>query len=88
MLRYLIAIVAICAAFWIGLTYTGYVIVHDETGLAETARVRNSEWQQNLTKLPFGYFAAIPDMEGEIEVRCTDGSSVSGGYVTPLLSGP
>jgi len=48
----------------------------------QKARVKNGEWQQNLTDFPFGYFAAIPKVEGEVEVQCSDGSKVSGGYVT------
>lgn len=82
MLRYLIAFIALCFIGWLTLTFTGYVIVHDKTGLAKTAQVINSKWRQSLLKLPFGYFVVIPDMEGEVEVRCSDGSIVNGGYVT------
>ena len=62
--------------------FTGYVIVHDKTGLATSARVTNGEWHQNLTDLPYGYFVVIPDLKGGVEVFCSDGSNVSGGYVT------
>lgn len=81
MVRYLIAVAGLCAVSWLALSYTGYVIVRDETGLADEARVRSVEWQQNLADLPFGYFVAIPEIEGEVEVECSDGSKVSGGYV-------
>ncbi|HSF11420.1 MAG TPA: hypothetical protein VLA50_00465 [Erythrobacter sp.] len=82
MLRYLIALLCLCLFGWLILEFTGYVIVHDETGLATSVRVVNSEWRQDLTDLPFGYFVAIPDLEGGVEVRCADGSIVRGGYVT------
>jgi hypothetical protein len=82
MLRYLIALLCLFLLGWLVLQFTGFVIVHDKTGLATSARVVNSEWRQDLTALPFGYFVAIPDMEGGIEVRCADGSIARGGYVT------
>lgn len=82
MLRNLIILIALSFIGWLTLTYIGYVIVHDKTGLAETAQVKNGIWHQNLTKLPLGYFLVIPDMEGGVEVRCSDGSKVRGGYVT------
>lgn len=82
MVRYLIAFVGFSIVIWLTASYTGYVIVRDETGLAQNARVKNAVRQQELTDLPFGYFAAIPEVEGEVEVRCSDGSKVSGGYVT------
>jgi hypothetical protein len=62
--------------------YTGYVVVHDETGRAVEARITNGIREQALSDLPFGYFIAVPKVEGEIEVRCSDGSTVRGGYVT------
>ena len=82
MLRLFIAIIAFCVFAWLTLNFTGYVIVDDKTSLAETARVTNGKWHQVLSKLPFGYFVVIPDLEGEVEVLCSDGSRVSGGYVT------
>ena len=82
MLRYLIALLGISLIGWLTLSYTGYVIVHDKTGLAETAQVRNGIRDQTLSRLPWGYFVAIPDMEGGLEIRCSDGSKVRGGYVT------
>lgn len=81
MVRYLIVFVGVAAVIWFAVSYTGYVIVRDETGLAQNARVKNSVRQQELTDLTFGYFAAIPEVEGEVEVRCSDGSTVSGSYV-------
>ena len=82
MVRYLIALMGLSLMIWLASSYTGYVIVRDDTGLVKDARVIGGIRHQDLTDLPFGYFAAIPDVEGEIEVRCTDGSKVSGGYVT------
>lgn len=82
MLRYLIALLCLCLFGRLILEFTGYVIVHDETGLATSVRVVSGDWYQKLTDLPLGYFVAIPDMEGGVEVICSDGSIVSGGYVT------
>lgn len=82
MVRYLIALFCLCLLGSLTLEFTGYVIVHDKTGLATSARVTNGERHQNLTDLPLGFFVVIPDLEGEIEVLCSDGSKVSGGYVT------
>lgn len=76
------AILVLLAVFAARLSYTGYVIVHDETGLATEARLTNSRQKQPLTALPFGYFVGIPEIEGGIEVRCSDGSMARGGYVT------
>lgn len=82
MLRFIVLVLGLSAIVWLAVTYTGYVLVRDETGLAQTAQVTNGEWQQRLVHLPFGYFAVIPEVEGEVVVRCSDGSTVSGGYVT------
>lgn len=61
--------------------YYGFVIVHDETGMAVEAKLSGLH-EQKLSSLPFGYFAGIPNVEGGITVRCSDGTSVHGGYVT------
>lgn len=82
MLRVAIAGVGLFLFLGLILTYTGYVVVRDETGLAVEARVVNGEQDQILSPLPFGYFIGIPRVEGEIWVYCSDGSSVRGGYVT------
>lgn len=85
MLRFISLVFGLSAVVWLALTYTGYVVVRDNTGLAQTARVTNGEWQQGLVDFPFDYFVVIPEVEGEIVVRCSDGSTVSGGYVTSHL---
>ncbi|WP_156309691.1 hypothetical protein [Novosphingobium sp. AAP93] len=85
MVRYLIALFCLCLLGWLTLEFTGYIVVHDKTGLATSARVTNGELHQNLADLPLGYFVGIPDLEGGIEVLCSDGSEVSGGYVTRHL---
>ena len=82
MFRFFALVIGLAAVVWFALSYTGYVIVRDETGLAKTVRVINGEWRQDLVNLPFGYFVVIPEVEGEVVVRCSDGSTVRGGYVT------
>lgn len=65
--------------------FVGIVIVGDKTGMATEVRIANASQKQRLHGLPFGYFVGIPKMEGEIEVHCSDGTSVRGGYVTPHM---
>ena len=65
------------------LLYDGFVVVRDETGMVVQVQLTNAHQKQTLVNLPFGYFVGTPRLEGEIEVRCSDGSTVRGGYVTP-----
>ena len=80
--RFALIVVAIIVACALLLQFTGYVLVRDETGLAKKAQLTNSVYSQDMTALPFGMFFAIPDLEGEVRVTCSDGSEVSGGYAT------
>lgn len=82
MLRFFALAIGLSAVVWLATSYTGYVIVCDDTRLAQSARVTNGEWRQDLMNLPFGYFAVIPEVEGEVIVRCSDESTVGEGYVT------
>lgn len=78
--------VALCGLALFGWTYVqlkGSVIVRDETGRVESAVIINSVAEWPLFRLPGGLFFRIPPRaDGEIEVRCSDGSSARGGYVT------
>lgn len=68
------------------LQLAGSAVVSDETGgVASAAIVDGHGREQPLRRLWSGHFYAIPDMEGEIEVRCRDGARKQAGYVTPHL---
>ena len=73
---------AIVAGLIAYIAVAGSVVVHDRTGHAVDAIVANATDKQNLVGLPAGYFVAIPNLEGEVRVACSDGSSVRGGHVT------
>ena len=70
----------------VGLGYVwlaGSVIVHDETGSVTAAVITNGEIEYRLQRLPGGtFFRVVPRFDGEIEVRCRNGSVHRGGYVT------
>ena len=61
----------------------GSAVVIDETGGVETAVVTNGGGaDQKLHQLLKGYFYAMPQLEGTIEVRCSNGLRKQAGYVT------
>ena len=62
----------------------GSAVVVDETNGVESAYITTSSGgsEQPLHKLWSGYFYAIPQLEGTIEVRCRDGTRKGWGYVT------
>ena len=61
----------------------GSAVVIDETGGVTSAIVTDSAGtEQRLHRLWNGYFYAIPDIEGTIEVRCQNGERKRWGYVT------
>ena len=61
----------------------GSAVVVDETGGVASAVITDSgRREQRLRRLWGGYFYAIPDMEGTIDVRCTNGVRKQQGYVT------
>jgi hypothetical protein len=64
------------------LWYAGSAVVIDETGHVESAVVTDGRSEQPLRHLWNGYFFAIPEIEGTIEVRCRDGVRKRMGYVT------
>jgi hypothetical protein len=65
------------------LTFVGSAVVVDETGGVVSAVITDHDGrEQPLSRLWDGYFYAIPDLEGTIEIRCRDGSRKSWGYVT------
>jgi len=56
---------------------------HRSTGGVETAVVTNGGGaDQKLHQLWKGYFYAMPQLEGTIEVRCGNGLRKQAGYVT------
>jgi len=64
------------------LWYAGSAVVIDETGHVESAVVTDGRSEQPLRRLWRGYFFAIPEIEGTIEVRCSNGARKKMGYVT------
>ena len=60
----------------------GSAVVIDETGGVLSAVVTNDEAEQPLRRLWSGYFYAIPELEGTIEIRCRNGVQKQWGYVT------
>ena len=64
------------------LWYAGSAVVIDETGHVESAVVTDGRSEQPLRHLWNGYFFAIPEIEGTIEVRCRYGARKKMGYVT------
>lgn len=83
MKRLIIAAALLAGLIGIYVQLGWYVVIKDETGLAVKANISNPVVTQTLTKLPFGYFVGIPEVEGHFEVICSDGTTVSGRYVTP-----
>ena len=64
----------------------GSVVLVDQGGQIVSASIVASDGaSQPLYRLPGHMFAAIPRIEGEISIRCRDGSARSSGYVTPHL---
>jgi hypothetical protein len=76
----LFAIAAVgCGYVW----FSGSVTVHDETGSVTAAVITNGETEYPLYRLPGGtFFRVMPRFDGEIEVRCGDGSAHREEYVT------
>jgi len=67
------------AFFWLA----GSAVVIDQTRGVETAVVTNSGGaEQRLHRLWNDRFYGIPQIEGIIEVRCTNGARKQMGYVT------
>ena len=69
------------AVLWFG----GGVTVLDPAQQVLSAQVVGGGQVQRLQRLPFNVFFVIPEIEGELEVRCRDSLRANGGYVTPNL---
>ena len=67
------------------LWFAGSAVVIDETGYVESAVVTDGRSEQPLRRLSNGYFFAVPEIEGTIEVRCRNGARKKMGYVTPRM---
>lgn len=64
----------------------GSAVVVDETDGVESAFITTNDGrEQPLYRLWTGYFYAIPQLEGAIEVRCRDGTRKRWGYVTGYM---
>jgi hypothetical protein len=62
---------------------SGSAVVVDETDGVLSAVITNGHSsEQRLHRLWHGYFYAIPNLEGTIEVRCRNGIRKQWGYVT------
>jgi hypothetical protein len=67
--------------------FSGSVTVHDDTGSVTAAVITNGRIEYPLFRLPGGtFFRVMPRFDGEIEVRCRDGSTQRGEYVTHHMS--
>jgi len=65
------------------ISFAGSAVVVDETGdVAQAVIITGDGREQPLYELWDGYFYAIPKLEGAIEVRCSNGTRKSWGYVT------
>ncbi|MBX7527756.1 hypothetical protein [Qipengyuania vesicularis] len=58
-----------------------YIIVKDKTGLVTEVKISNGITQQKLKELSSGYFVGIQDQQGQLVVKCSDGSELRGLYV-------
>ena len=68
-----------CGYVW----FYGSVTVHDEIGSVTAAVITNGELEYPLHRLPGGtFFRVMPRFDGEIEVRCLNGSTARGAYVS------
>jgi hypothetical protein len=64
----------------------GSALVVDESGAVERAFITTTDGRkQRLYRLWSGYFFAIPQQAGGIEVQCRDGSRKEWGYVTVFV---
>src|SRR4051794_15852450 len=78
-------LIGMAAVAFVGFVYiqtAGSAVVVDETDGVVSAVVTNGVSEQPLVRLWSGYFYAIPDLEGHIEIRCRNGLRMSWGYVT------
>lgn len=80
------ATVLVAVAVVAALELAGSVLVLDPGQNVESARVVTSDGRtQPLYSLPGNRFYTVPKLEGDVEVRCRNGSTVRGGYVTPHM---
>ena len=77
-------VVALFAAT-LGLELAGSVVVVDPERRIVSARLIGGGRSQPLHALPGNRFYGISKLEGAVEVRCRNGSTDVGGYVTPHL---
>jgi hypothetical protein len=65
-------------------SFMGSVVVVDQDGQIISATIIASDGAtQPLYRMPVHIWAAAPRIEGDIAIRCRDGSASRGGYVTP-----
>lgn len=85
---WVVAILAALAIAWVALSLAGLVLVRDRTGQVVRATLVSGGGgasTQALLDLPGGYFVAIPQIEGTVEIECLDGSRHQNGYVTGAM---
>ena len=81
-----VGVAGVLLATYLGLRLLGSVVVADPGGQVVSATIlAGNGARQPMHRLPGGTFATIPRIEGEIEVRCRNGSASRGGYVTPHM---
>ena len=80
--------VGILLVTYLVLRFLGSVVVADREGQAVSATiVAGDGTTQPMHRIPGRMFIAIPRIEGEIAIRCRNGSVAHGGYVTPHMDG-
>lgn len=79
----LVSLCVLSLAGWAYVWFYGSVIVYDDTGRVASAVITNDDTEWPLFRLPGNVFFRVPPRgDGEIEVRCQDGSSARGEYVS------
>jgi hypothetical protein len=84
-----LALIGAAALAFVAFVYVqvaGSAVVVDETGGVVSAVVTDGTREQPLVRLWNGYFYAIPDMEGSIEIRCSNGQRTRISYVTGYMN--
>lgn len=79
----LLAAAAILIASVVTLLFTGSVVLFDLHDKVASAHLVDG-WghRQDLATVGFAY-VAVPHLEGTVEIKCKDGTTVRSGYVTP-----
>ena len=84
----ILAVIVLAVALAGGLiAWQGVTTVADPHEVVAEARLTDGLHTSDMTALPFGGFAILTDLEGAVEIACTDGTVAQGGYVSPPFGG-